>query len=258
MREQFSDPMFVRSSKGVTPTDFSISIANEVFSLVQRVETLYRKGKDFVPANSHRHLSMAVGDYFALTHLKKFSAQLQKEAPHLKLTCYPDSEIITPDKFETGEIHLGISGFLDVEVKQGFHSEVLVADRVTCIARKSHPIFKKSVTLEDYLESEHMFVSVNGASSGMVDIKLSQLKKKRKVTKVAPSFFAAGAMLSSTNSILTGPHLINLSIAKSHGLKVFEAPFEEIPFPVKLYWHQRTEEDSLLIWVRDLLRKVCS
>lgn len=251
LRVEFGDPLFVKSSRGVTPTDFACALASEVSAVLNKVEGLYETNRIFNSLQTKRNLSIAFGDYFTLTHLQQFLNQIHKAAPMLTLKCFNDSELINPARFELGEVHIGISGFMDLDLKQGFRSEVLVDDFINCVARKDHPLFSGRLT---YSEAEHLFVSVHGARRGIVDSHLESMGQSRNVTTVAPSFFAAGVFLQSTNCVLTGPSRINSALAQRHDLKTFDFPFGQIPFPVRIYWHQRSDEDPLIKWVREILK----
>lgn len=255
LRQQFDDPLFVKSSVGMAPTDFAQSIAPEILQLVASLELLYRSGKGFDPKECDRTLVLSTGDYFAATMLKDFTARLNKMAPKVNIVCYPDSELFSPTKFEQGEIHLGISGFV-TDIKEGFRSKDIIHDRIACCLRKKHALNQKKLPLPQYLAADHVLVSVVGRTFGIVDQKLKTMKKNRNVKMVVPSFFEAGALLAKTELILTAPRGLCLQIAKSHGLAAIETPFPKMPFTVRMHWHQRTDADPFHIWVRQLMEDV--
>jgi DNA-binding transcriptional LysR family regulator len=255
LRDQLGDPLFVRSSRGVIPTDFASSLVAETYKIVGQLESLYQRGKSFSPKECERTLYLATGELFDTSYLQKFSSLLEKEAPKVKMICYPVSALFTPERFEREDLHLAVSGFFGVDLKEGFFSKELLKDDISCLHNKDHKELGEKLNLDTYLKLEHVFVSVEGSSSGMVD-RTSLKGKKRQVMRVVPSFLAAAVLVKKSRMVLTGPDSINQVLAKSLGLKVSPLPFVDLKLSVKMYWHQRTHQDEFLIWVRNLVEKV--
>ena len=252
MREQFDDPLFVRSSKGMTPTDFARSISDEVMTLVRSLEGVYQRRQEFRPEDQEGEIVLCIGDYFAANFLQDFTVYLKKHAPKVNIVCRPDSEVFDLESFERGYVSLAITGFL-IQEKEGFYTRELVQETISCFFRKNHSLLKNQATLENYLKCEHLFISAIGSTKGLVDQKLEKLKKKRNVSFVVPGFFEAGELLAKSDFVLTGPTGLCQYLSKKHRLHVVPTPFEMPVFPISMYWHERTQNDPFYAWVRNVI-----
>ena len=252
LRVEFQDPLFVRDSKGVAPTEFAQALAPKIRSLLLQVEEIYSADNAFNPAKSKRRLELAAGDYFSITMLERFVSGLSSQAPNVRLFAQPVSNVFNLDKFERGEIHLAVTA-IDVVEKEGFHFKELRKDKVSLCVRKNHPQFKRQVTQEKYLKAEHINVSNFGSDFGVVDENLATLGRKRNVSLVACSFFDAARILRVTDLVLSAPHQICLGLAKEYDLHVCAIPFDFSMRSVSMIWHERTHDDPFHMWVRKLI-----
>lgn len=252
LREQMDDALFVRSSKGMTPTPYASELAPMILETLKSIENIYRNKADFNPAEAKETLSICIGDYFAAAFLQDFIAKMSKEAPQVKIVTVPDSEVFSYFDFEKGQIHLAITGF-QMQPKEGFYQKKLVDDSISVCFRKKHSILKKEFSLKAYLDSEHMFISSIGSTSGLVDAKLKKMRKERNVSLVLPGFFEAADILANTDYVLTAPTGLCAYLAKKKKLQLEPTPFDMKPYPISMFWHERTQNDPLHQWVRNLI-----
>jgi DNA-binding transcriptional LysR family regulator len=252
LRRDFQDPLFVRDSKGVTPTDFAQALAPKVRRLLQEVDGLYQTESGFDPKKSRRSLVMAAGDYFSITALEGFVSHLSAQAPHVRLHIQPVANVFHLDRFEKGEVHLAITA-IDVTKKEGFHIQALRQDKVSLCVRPDHPLIRGRISPEKYLKAKHINVSNFGSERGVVDECLDQLGHKREVTMVVSSFFDAARLVRRSDLVISAPQLICQGLAKDYGLAVFPFPFEHRARSVSMIWHERTDQDPFHAWVRKLV-----
>lgn len=252
LRAEFGDPLFVRESKGVTPTDFALALAPKVRRQLQAVEAIYHSGEAFDPKTAKRTLVLSAGDYFSISGLERFVTRLAKEAPLVRLVIQPVANVFQLEKFASGEIHLAITA-ISVEGKEGFHFREIYQDKISFCARKGHPFVKGEPTPEKYLALEHINVSNYGSDRGVVDEYLETIGKKRAVKLVAGSFYDAARLVRSTDLVLSAPHEICRGLAADYDLKVYPLPFKYRPRSISMIWHERTDQDAFHKWVRDLI-----
>jgi DNA-binding transcriptional LysR family regulator len=249
LREEFGDPLFVRGTKGVAPTDFAQALGPKVRDLLVGVEGLYSSSARFDPKTAKRDLVLAVGDYFSIAMLEKFAARLEKAAPHVRLFLRPVANVFGLDAFEKGEIHLAITA-IDVVAKEGFHSQELRQDRIFTCVRKGHPEAGRQMTKEIYLKAKHVNASNFGSDQGVVDELLGAIRKKREVKVVTSSFFDAARLVRRSDLVLSAPHQICLGLAREYDLTIHPLPFEFHMRSISMIWHERTNVDPFHGWIR--------
>ncbi|HSS37968.1 MAG TPA: LysR family transcriptional regulator, partial [Polyangia bacterium] len=61
-----------------------------------------------------------------------------------------------------------------------------------------------------------------------------------------------------TDLVLTTGRRIAARLAPALGLETFAPPFSLEPFTVRMVWHPRTQDDSVGLWLRSMLREATS
>lgn len=252
LREQFNDPLFVRSSSGMVPTDFSVQIAPHLLSTLDQIEKVYNFENKMDLKDVQRTVVISSGDYFSMTQQQEFLLEMNKQAPRVRIIFKPVTNILDPSFFENGEVHIGITA-ISFKVRNGFYSKVLYKDKVACCVRKGHPILKDKATLNSYLKAEHLNVSNFGKDLGVIDLRLSELKKRRNVNLVVSSFYDAARIIRSSNFVLSAPKRICESLSKEYNLKTLDLPFVTSTRPISIIWHERTNDDPFHKKIRDII-----
>src|SRR5687767_12018417 len=85
LRLEFGDPLFVRSGKGVAPTNFAETLAPKIEILLESVNELYGKRSKFDPKSDRGEIRLATTDYVEELYVGKIIETLEKEAPHVQL-----------------------------------------------------------------------------------------------------------------------------------------------------------------------------
>ena len=254
LREQFDDPLFVRSSKGVTPTDFAISIAPSILKVMSETRRIYSVSEVFSPYETERDLHIAIGDHFALTLYHLFLKKLSLEAPKVRISAKPVTEFFPIEDLENGKTDIAITGFYaSAPSKSGFHKKKVLEEDFFCLGRRKHPLINKKLTANAYLKAEHLYISPIGDFKGFIDIDLAKSKKKRDVKATLPSFAEAGPVLANSDLLLTAPKGICTSLAVTYGLEAHKLPFKIRTYRACLHWHDRTQTDPFQQWVRSTL-----
>lgn len=255
LRTDFGDPLFVRESKGVVPTDFAVALAPKVRQLLQEMEDVYHANRIFDPKEEKRSIVIAAGDYFSITMLVPFVERLTARAPHVRLITKPVANVFQPERFEKGDIHLAITA-IEMEKREGFHLQEICREGISFCARKGHPQVENKISIEKYLKLKHINVSNFGSDWGVVDECLEAIDEKREVALVASSFFDAATLVRSTDLVLSAPHQICLGLAKEYDLAVYPFPLKHNMRSVSMVWHERTDKDPFHAWIRQMIFEI--
>src|SRR5690349_20611905 len=106
LRATFDDPLFVRTSRGLTPTkralDIAVSLQEHLFGL----EKLLAEGDIFDPRAARRRFRVAAIDYVQATLLAPLIAKLQAQAPPI------DFEIRQPSSDSERDLDAGVLDLL--------------------------------------------------------------------------------------------------------------------------------------------------
>lgn len=196
-----------------------------------------------------------MSDYSAYVLLPKIYEALTKIAPNLSLKILTYHQF-SSDDFENDALDLGIG--LDKNLPKSLMKERLFEDRPVCVAHQDHEIFQSSLTLEHYLQFNHLTTCIyleEGLSRA--DLALKKLGLERNIKLTLPNVLPAFQMLVTSNLVGTFSRQIVLLAEKQYPLKHINPPFDIPPLYIAQIWHRQQNNDSGLIWLRQLIQQVC-
>ena len=203
LRDLFNDPLLVRTSEGMTPTERAEQLQPVVREVLASIEKAVEPSNEFEAAQADRVFRISVSDYTESTLLPHLMRRLRSEAPNITLDVLTPSDISYQD-VEQGTVDLVINRF-DV-LPQSFHQMTIWRDTFSCLLSDHNPI-RDDFTLDNYLESGHVWVSKTGMGVGVgmepgsgqrlgwVDEALAKLGKERRIRVIyspLPSSYAIG------------------------------------------------------------------
>jgi len=247
LRQVFNDPLFVRTPHGMAPTPVADNISGAIKDALHLLNTSLTGSEVFVPATTSKIFKFSVHDYDEAILIPKLMQQLAVLAPGASIECYG-----VPRRDLESELSSGSLDFaLDVPLFSApqLCRQSLATERYVCMVRPDHPIAGQQLTLERYLELEHVHVSGRRKGIGHVDIALEMLGRQRNIKLRMKNYMAGPQVVATTDLALSLPG----NLAAMYGMKVFEMPFNVETLHQYHYWHKSTDQDQTSIWMRSLL-----
>lgn len=118
----FNDPLLVRSSEGMTPTERALELQPRVREILAELSQLLEPRTEFRPYTTSRVFRIMTSDYAEATLVPRLVKTLRSEAPNVILDFLTPSDVSYRD-MEQGRVDLAINRFN--EIPQSFH-QVLV------------------------------------------------------------------------------------------------------------------------------------
>lgn len=189
LRDLFKDPLLVRTSDGMTPTKRALELQPVIRDVLSKLEASIQPETDFVPETSKRTFRIMASDYAESTLLLEVIRQLAKVAPNITLDMITPSDVTFHD-VEQGKVDMAINRF--EELPLSFHQKVVWYDRFACVVSSNNPIVE-NFTLQNYIDSKHIWVSKTGFGVGVgidpnevqklgwVDAELTKIGQKRDI-----------------------------------------------------------------------------
>ncbi len=163
LRELFHDPLLIRTSEGMVPTERAQELEPLVREILANVEKAVTPEEAFDPATSDRVFRIMASDYAEMTLLPSLLAHLRNQAPGIVLDILTPSDVSFND-VELGKVDMVINRF--DSMPQSFHQGVVWRDTFSCVLPASNPI-SENLTLENYLSAHHIWVSKTGMGIGV-------------------------------------------------------------------------------------------
>jgi DNA-binding transcriptional LysR family regulator len=254
LRNQLGDPLFVRSSKGMLPTHFAISIRPGIERSMEMLQGLTKEEALELPdlGEIKRHFRIIMSDLEETLFLPDMIEQLAALAPGISLEVQPFQRPLLQDQLERGSIDLVLATL--ATAAKNVISRPMAPQSFACLARKGHPVLKKGLTLETFVAQGHILVTPDkGSRRGMVDDKLKALALSRTIVCSLPHFLPACLLASRSDHLLTIPRQLGEQMAPALGLKVHDLPFEMPGFTIGLHWHQTRDSEPDHMVLRQFL-----
>ncbi|MCF7981682.1 MAG: LysR family transcriptional regulator [Pseudomonadales bacterium] len=251
LRVLYEDDLFIRTAKGVTPTSKAVEISTFIRDAIQRIESTLDTGSEFRPETSHRKFTVALTDYGELYFLPHLMEELGKLAPDVEIVCLPTPGAMLNLEMKSGSVDLvwDWKKIDDID----FVSDKIFEDKSFCVARKDHPDIGDSLSLEQFLQSEHVILRPTRTHIPLIERYLENMGLERKVVTEVSHVLVIPAIVASTNLLAAMPERLARHFAKQLNLKIFPNPIFEKPVSVYQMWHKHFENDEGHRWFRNLL-----
>ncbi|HLX13913.1 MAG TPA: LysR family transcriptional regulator [Bradyrhizobium sp.] len=252
LRTTCDDPLFVRTGHGLKPTARALALEPYV---TQIIETATRT---FAPMPCSKpdcapELRIGMPDNVSKA-LTSFAGLLRREAPNLRLSARHVWGRKGVDALIEGEIDLAL--FHIANASSDIERRTLYYESFAVIARRGHPV-AASFDLSAFCEADHVVASFAGDGYGLVDAKLEQLGRTRRVVSTFPLFRATLQAVACSDMIALVNRSLALAEAERLELVVLTPPreLELSPFPVHVAWHRRQAQNALCRWTADQIIK---
>lgn len=264
LRDLFADPILVRTSDGMTPTDRALELQPLVRTVLAAAEQAVLPKTDFKPSGSNRIFRIMASDYTEATLLPVLLRRLLKEAPNVRLDIMTPSDVSFHD-VERGKVDLVINRF--DSLPQSFHQVHLWDDSFSCVVSASNPI-SKNWNLDAYLSAKHVWVSKTGMGVGVgmssddvqrlgwVDDALDKIGAKRNIALFTRHYQAALLLGEQKNLIVTLPSMAARQLESNPNVVILDPPFEIPRMRLKMVWSPLLQHDPGHRWMRQLIKTV--
>jgi DNA-binding transcriptional LysR family regulator len=261
LRELFDDPLLVRTSEGMTPTERALELEPVVREVLTSIDRAVQQRSAFEPQDALRVFRIMASDYAESTLLPTVLGKLRNLAPGLTLDIMTPSDVSFLD-VERGKVDMVVNRF--DSMPQSFHQIHLWNDSFTCVLSPENPVLEE-FTLENYLKANHVWVSKTGMGVGVgvnpddvqrlgwVDTALNKLGKKRQIRVFTRHYQAAMTMAEQNDLIVTLPTRAALLKLDNPRVVLRDPPLEIPPLELKMAWSPLLQHNPANKWLRKLI-----
>lgn len=255
LRKVFKDELLVRSATGMQPTPRAETLIEPVRQAIGQIERMLESDREFDASGSQRRFAIRLSDLLSYLFLPSLMAELAEVAPQISLDVKHLSPQQTIDALEKDELDVAIS--MGLEHTGTINREVLFTDRMVSAIRRGHPLATGRLTLERFLASRHLKVSMAPTDIRFADDVLSKSDTQRDVALNVPHWLLVPHILKKTDYVAVMPGAFAAAL-DDKSLVIRELPFAPKTFDWCLYWHRRHQENPANSWLRDRVAQVAS
>ncbi|MBV7536355.1 LysR family transcriptional regulator [Duganella sp. sic0402] len=249
LRQLFDDPLFERQGHVMTPTPLARSIIEPVRRALRGFEVTLTGAARFDAASSERSFSLAVRDVLEASVLPPLMAGVAQQAPSATLNTLQVSRRELEGELAAGTLDAAIDVLLPLS--NDIRRTQLAGDQTVVLVRRGHPLVKRrALTLETYLQLEHIQTSSRRRGPGLEDVELSRQGLQRRIRLRCQHYFAACRVVSQTDLALTMPDRLARIVNQQFNNQILPLPLPMPSLDVYLYWHANVDNDPANTWLR--------
>ena len=147
LREQFDDPLFIRSKEGFLPTQKCTLLVEQVSPLLDSLERLYVNKNDHAVRDYQGEIAIAMTPALNLAIVEQFYKKLADDFPSATIRIESWSNA-TESELMNNKLHLGIN-YHPLFASKGLVCEDVAVMSFRFIVRNGHPLMGRQVTFED-------------------------------------------------------------------------------------------------------------
>lgn len=261
LRAQFDDPLLVRTSKGMKPTELAARLAPRIHEIVSQAQRVMEPQTQFDALNSQRVFRISASDYSECALLPAVLSRLRNDAPNVSLDILTPSDVEFVD-VEMGKVDLVINRF--DTIPKSFREATLWTDSFSCLFSRLNPL-RHNFNLQSYLEAKHVWVSKTGMGVGVgmnptdvqrlgwVDEELRKAGHQRQISVFTRHYQSAILLAQQHDLIVTLPSRAARVQTLNDQIVVKEPPFPIAEMELKMAWSPLLEHNPAHIWLRELI-----
>jgi DNA-binding transcriptional LysR family regulator len=252
LRLVLNDELFIRQGQVMQPTPACQRMAPQLLDTLEKLRQILQACGDFDLSRTEQTFKLAVHDALESLILPKIQQVLMKEAPNAKLI---STKLMREDmsrQLSSNQIDIAID--IALPLKTPIKHLKLSSDKF-CILINKHHSNVNNITAETYLALSHIAVSNRASGVVVEDYAFLQQGINRSVNIRCQSYQAAKEIVKVSDYLLTVPSLIAQKLVDDD-LVIRPIPYVIPSVSTHLYWHQNTQQDDALIWLRETVQQV--
>ncbi|MEN3794707.1 LysR family transcriptional regulator [Fulvimarina sp. MAC3] len=248
LRQVFDDPLFVRVGGRTRATDQCraiIAFSDIMIADARRLRVAAR----FDPATATDRLVIACNYFERMLIVPRVATALTRAAPLMQIEIV-DASGTGHEKLMNREADLLIGPFQREDA--AFYARTLVTESYACLLDPAHPMADRPLSLDRYLEMEHILVTYGGRwrSSYLTELDRKGLSLRAAIQIPSPA--GIEELVRGSHRVATLPTALARRIGG--GLRIHPFPLAA-ELPVKLIWTVEQHHSAKSIWVRDVIAR---
>jgi DNA-binding transcriptional LysR family regulator len=247
LRKLFDDPLLVRDGRELVATPYAESIVKPVREVLDGILAVLASRTEFDPSTATRTFEVIASDYTTITFLTPLLAQLEEEAPGVRLWITPPGDDYE-ERLRRGRVDLTIIPREVLASFEDFPHQELFRDRFVCAVDADNDSVGDRISLEEFSSMPYLATSC-GHEVSPAEAQLDMLGIARN-TEITTAFGLAPLLLAGTRRIALIHERLAELLADQTSLRLLEPPMPLQPITQLMLWTSRVESDPGNQWLR--------
>jgi DNA-binding transcriptional LysR family regulator len=202
----------------------------------------------FVSRESRREFRIAATDFGAVTLLSLLLPRLAVAAPDVRLRLSAMDAGIFGD-LDAGRVDLGIG--IIAETPSNIRSQTVFVDRYAFAMRAGHPALQARPSSAVFRRARYVVVTSLVGTTDDASTLLGRNFSPVQVMMRVPTYAVLPAILTRTDLIALVPSTAGRAMFPGNDIAYVKPPFTLPQITVAVVWHERSDADPALRWLRD-------
>jgi DNA-binding transcriptional LysR family regulator len=262
LRAKLGDPLFVFRGREMAPTARARNLATPVMEALSKIRVAIGDRGGFDPRSDTAAFRIAATDYAEIVVVSRLLRAMRRVASGAELTIRRLEALfeIPRAELQDGTLQFAL-GFFPAPLAPGggMASQVLFEDPWVCIARTNHPRIHGNLSLETFLQIEHVRVSYGSPERpGLIGEAVASIGRSRKVGLTVPHLATIPAIVARTDLLGIVPSRLAKEFAPMLKLKIFPIPLRLPRAMLALVWHESRQHDPAHVWMRAMIARLAT
>ncbi len=251
LRLMFGDPLLSREGRKLVPTPLARELVAPLRQGLEALDRLVAGAGRFDPATSEAQFTISLRDPTETLMLPAIMSRIARAGRGIALRTVQVRRRNLESALAAGTVSLAVD--IALPLTDSVRRQKISADRPAVVMRRGHPALSKGLTLDRYLEQDHVMVTSRRQGPGLEDVELSKRGLSRRIRLRCRNYLAALRVVATSDLVVTmGERYVPLLSA---GLKTETVafPFRMPTLDLYLYWHASADGDAANRWLRSLV-----
>jgi DNA-binding transcriptional LysR family regulator len=254
LRELLRDPLFERAGNQMIPTPRARTLAATIVGSLDDLEQMLHRAAHFDPPTSRRSFVVAMRESHEAHFLPRMLDMLMREAPHVDIATVRIERRDLEDDLQAGALDCAID--IRLTLSSAVRSKSLISEPMIVLARRDHPVVRGELSLDTYLQHDHVLITGRRRGGGFEDAALGLRGVSRRIRVRCQQHAAANEVVKQSDLLATMPQSY-ARLANAHSdNQLLPFPIKMPMFEVLLYWHANADSDAASRWFRQRVEQL--
>ncbi|PIE47433.1 MAG: LysR family transcriptional regulator [Gammaproteobacteria bacterium] len=248
LRQNFDDELFVKEGRKLVATAFARRLYPQIKQAINTLAMATEQSNIDTLIAQTKQVTIAMNDEIERVLLPLLLQKFASQVSHIRLNSVRLEREKMSKQLRLGQVDVAIDVIRSTP--NHLYQKPLLTDKFVVLSNSNY--HKKEITIDTYLNAQHIVVSSRPTGKSVEDIRLAQLGYHRQIAVRCQHYDSAVRLLQQTSTayLLTLPKLLAESL-QADNLAQCKFPLDIADLALHLYWHKEMNENLLNAWVRE-------
>ena len=243
--------LFVRQGRGIALTAMANHLYQSLNPSLMGIEQCIMSVKEFNPLDSKRVFHVSANESVIDLIQSSIEQQLADKGVEIIFieAIYEQDDLYEALKKQ----HIDLAIDIVAPAEASFSSKQLATERLVCVARDNHPLFKHGIDEASYFSAKHLFYRLHRQNQRVAELISIAHLPVREMYGEKSSLLTMLSSVSKSDAICIAPYTYAKSYQQIFKLNLMELPFSSQQISIFSIWPTKHHHDPANKWLREII-----